>query len=415
MRSRGGLLAVAVVALAVRIAYVAFVVGDDPVAGDAIYYSAQAEVITRGDFFDHPFTGEPAADHPPVTALLLALPSIGGGDPAFEQRMFMALLGTSAVLAIAHLGHLVGGRRVGLVAGVLAAVHPGLWVNDGLAMSETPTALVTAVLLVAAVRWRRGEVPSWVLGVVGGVAALTRAELALLVALVVATSVSRRWREWLPRAALVAASAAAVMAPWTAFNLSRFEEPVLVSTNDGLTLLGSNCDPAYGDGLGFWHLSCAFEAEGDQSEVSSTYRAAAVDYARDHADRLPTVVAARIARVWGVYRPMDMVHLNTGEGRPKTASRLAIYAWFALAALGAYGLWVLHRRRGPWVLLALPVVSVTVVAALTYGIPRFRLSAEVALIPAAALALVHLAARVGGRASPRPDGPPAPRGATRPA
>ena len=414
MRSRGGIFALVAVALAVRIAYVAFVVGDDPVAGDAIYYSAQAEVITRGDFFDHPFTGEPAADHPPVTALLLALPSFGGGDPAFEQRIFMAFLGALAVLAIAHLGRLVGGRRVGLLAGGLAAFHPGLWVNDGLAMSETPTALVTAVLLIVAVRWRRGEVPSWALGVVGGVAALTRAELALLVALVVATSVSRRWREWLPGAGLVVASAAAVMAPWTAFNLVRFEEPVLVSTNDGLTLLGSNCDPAYGEGLGFWHLSCAFETEGDQSEVSSAYRAEAVDYAREHADRLPEVVAARIGRVWGVYRPMDMVHLNTGEGRPKAASRLAIYSWFGLAVLGSYGLWVLHRRRGPWVLLLLPVASVTAVAALTYGIPRFRLSAEVALIPAAAVALVHLASRVAGRASPTPDGPPAPRGGARP-
>jgi 4-amino-4-deoxy-L-arabinose transferase-like glycosyltransferase len=415
VRSRGGILAIAFVALAVRIAYVAFVVGDDPVAGDAIYYSAQAEVITRGDFFDHPFTGEPAADHPPVTALLLALPSLGPGDPALEQRIFMAFLGTAAVVAIAGLGHLVGGRRVGLVAGSLAAVHPGLWINDGLAMSETPTALVTAVLLIVAIRWRRGEVPSWVLGVVGGVAALTRAELALLVALVVATSVTRRWREWLPAGALVAASAAAVMAPWTAFNLVRFEEPVAVSTNDGLTLLGSNCDPAYGDGLGFWHLSCAFETEGDQSEVSSAYRAEAVDYARAHADRLPKVVAARIGRVWSLYRPMDMVHLNTGEGRPETASRLAVYAWFGLAALGGCGLWLLRRRQGPWLLLLLPGVSVTVVAALTYGIPRFRLSAEVALIPAAALALVHLASRAGERASPTPDGPRPPRGAARPA
>ena len=413
MRSRGGILAIAVVALAIRLAYVALVVGDDPVAGDAIYYSAQAEVITRGDFFDHPFNGEPAADHPPVTALLLALPSIGGGDPAFEQRVFMAFLGTLAVVAIAHLGRVVAGPRVGLVSGGLAAIHPGLWVNDGLAMSETPTALVTAVLLIVALRWRRGEVPSWALGAVGGVAALTRAELALLVALVVATSLRRRWREWLPAALVVTAAAAAVMAPWTAFNLARFEEPVLVSTNDGLTLLGANCDPAYGDGLGFWHLGCAFDAEGDQSEVSATYRHAAVEYAREHADRLPEVVTARVGRVWGLYRPMDMVHLNTGEGRPKAASRLAIYTWFGLAASGVYGLWLLRRQRGPWVVLLLPVATVTVVAALTYGIPRFRLSAEIALIPASALALVHLAGRAGGRASPTPDAPPAPRGAAR--
>ena len=33
-----------------------------------------------------------------------------------------------------------------------------------------------------------------------------------------------------------------VVAPWVVYNLSRFDQPVFLSTNDGLALAGSNCD-----------------------------------------------------------------------------------------------------------------------------------------------------------------------------
>lgn len=401
-RWRWAATAILAVSLAVRLAYVLLVVGEDPPAGDAIYYSAQAEVISRGGFFEHPFTGAPAADHPPVTALILALPSIGPGDPLFEQRLFMAVLGTAGVAAIMALGREVAGRSTALLAGALAAVHPGLWINDGLAMSETPTTVITAVVLLVGIRWRRGAVPSWLLGVLGGIAVLTRAELVLLVGLLALPfglpgPAGERWR----RMALVAAFGALALAPWSLWNLTRFEEPVAVSTNDGLTLLGSNCDPSYGDGLGFWHLQCAPPVPGDQSEVSSEYRRMAVEYVGEHLDEVPEVVAARLGRAWGLYRPMDQVYLNQGEGRPIGASRLAMWSWYPLAAFAAAGAVVLHRRRGPWWPLLLPFVTVTVTVVLTYGIPRFRLPAEVAAIVLAAVAIEAVARRVL-RADPAP-------------
>lgn len=398
---RIGWMLILAVALALRLAYVLAVVGGDPPAGDAIYYSAQAEMITRGEGFEHPFTGEAAADHPPATAVLLALPSIGGGDPLFEQRLFMAVLGVAGVGAILALAVEVGGRRAGLLAGAAAAVHPGLWINDGLAMSETPTVLVTALVLLTGIRWRARRAPGWLLGLLGGLAVLTRAELVLLVALIaVPWGLSGPVRARLRRIAVVALVGALTLAPWTVRNLVRFEEPVLVSTNDGLTLLGANCDPSYGDGLGFWHLQCARPVTGDQSEVSATYREMALDYVGDHLDELPRVVAARLGRAWGVYRPTDQVFLNRGEGRPEAASRAAMLAWWALAPIAVAGAVVLHRRRGPWWVLVAPAVTVTVTVVLTYGIPRFRLPAEVAALVLAAVALDHV---LPARAPVAPD------------
>lgn len=418
------LLAIVGVALCLRLTYVVAVVGDDALAGDAIYYSAQAETITRGTGFAHPFTGEAAADHPPATAVLLALPSLGGGDPAFEQRIFMAILGTLGVVAIAFLGREVaatiatdpGVVRVGsLVAASAAGLHPGFWINDGLAMSETPTMVITALVLIAALRWRRGEGSAWMLGVAGGLAVLTRAELGLLMALlVIPVGLPWAWPRRLRQVVLVAAVALLVVAPWTIRNLVRFEEPVLISTNDGLTLRGANCDPAYYEGVGFWYLQCAGPVEGDQSEVSSEYRRQAVDYIGDNLDRAPTVVGARLARVWSVWEVDAMTHLNQGEGRPPTASWLAAVGWWLLAPAAAGALVVLRRRNGPMLAIVAPFVTVAAVAVATYGIPRFRLPAEVAAVGALAVYGVVSAERSWGRATPTPATTPLPpRGSRR--
>src|SRR5690606_32867987 len=103
------------------------------------------------------------------------------------------------------------------------------------------------------------------LGVVLGLAVVTRGELALLVPVAVAPAVLARRGPGTPplgrRVVLVGVAGlvgVAVVAPWTLWNLTRFEEPVLLSTNEGLTVAGANCDEVYhGGGTGFWNLGCA--------------------------------------------------------------------------------------------------------------------------------------------------------------
>ena len=116
-----------------------------------------------------------------------------------------------------------------------------------------------------------------------------------------------------------------------------------------------------------------------------------VRYARDHAGRLPTVLAVRLARVWNVYDP-----LQVPEGRSARAEKLGVAMYFLLVALALAGALTLRRRRRElWILLA-PVVLVCVTALLTYGNQRFRAPAEITLVVLAAVALrrgLALAAR----------------------
>ena len=107
-------------------------------------------------------------------------------------------------------------------------------------------------------------------------------------------------RRWL-MAALAAAAGLLVLAPWVAFNLERFERPVILTTNDGTTIRGANCDRTYeGRALGSWAVECLVidpDVAGMEGSLrGARWRSDGIEYARDHAGRIPVVVLARLGR-----------------------------------------------------------------------------------------------------------------------
>jgi hypothetical protein len=212
---------------------------------------------------------------------------------------------------------------------------------------------------------------------------------------------SQPWRDRLVRAGTAGLAALVVVAPWIGFNLARFEAPTTLSTNDGLTLLGANCDDVYdGSSTGFWSLRCglAVQPEGDASVRSEAQRDAAFDYIGSHQRDLPRVMAIRVARVWSLYAPDQMAWLNQGEGRERWASWAGFWTYLALLPLAVVGGAIL-RRRGVriWPLVG-TIVIVTLTAALFYGIVRFRVPAEVAIVVLAAVGIDAAWARWRSRA-----------------
>ena len=115
----------------------------------------------------------------------------------------------------------------------------------------------------------------------------------LLVPLALAAGwwLARRRRRADARMVLPAATTRArmVVSPWVVRNQVRFDEPTLMSTQDGLTLLGANCSGSYsGDGLGFWVIGCAARVDeqvpesADESVRSKFYRQEAVEFIGDN-------------------------------------------------------------------------------------------------------------------------------------
>lgn len=407
------LAAVAALALAVRVVYVlATKLGDTDLTdeGDAIYYSQQALLNARGQWFEHA-AGTPAADHPPLTALLLTPVAWLTDGSILAERFVMVTAGTVAVAVIAVLAAHLAGRPAGLAAGVIGALYAGLWINDGLLYAEAPTALLVALVLLVSIRlWERPSAGrAAALGGICGLAALTRGELALLVVLLAVPAAllaggagGPRPRR-LGRAALVVGAAAIVVAPWVVWNLARFEHPVLLATNDGFTLAGSNCDTTYDTtAIGFWSLDCSLAAvppEGDHSVMDRRLRQVGLEYMGDNLERLPTVVLARLGRTWGLYAPGQMVSMTRGEGREPLVSWIATYSYWALAPVAVAGA-VVARRRGLrlWPFGA-TVVMVTAVTVAVYGTYRFRVPADVGIVVLAGIAV----AAATGRLAPAVD------------
>ena len=86
-----------------------------------------------------------------------------------------------------------------------------------------------------------------------GLLALTRSEqIALMLFLVLPVILSARGIAWRKRWAWLAFACLGgllLIAPWTAYNSTRFDRVVFLSTGLGSTLRAGNCEPAYGDEL----------------------------------------------------------------------------------------------------------------------------------------------------------------------
>jgi 4-amino-4-deoxy-L-arabinose transferase-like glycosyltransferase len=264
--------------------------------------------------------------------------------------------------------------------------------------------MLVALSLLVAYRLMHGPSLLWagLLGVLIGLASLTRGEVFLLLLLLLIPLVRR------PRGVAVAAVSIVamllVLTPWTIRNYSTFDRFVFVSTNSGAVIGGANCAPTYaGSNIGGWDILCdrPWPGHNEAEETNRQFHDGA-RYAKAHVRRWPIVVAARVARTVSLFHPWE-----TNSGRDPGVQNAGVVMYFLLVPLGLYGAVLLRRRRATlWPLLA-PVVMVIVTAALFYGFLRFRQPAEISLVVLAGVALDGLAARLGARPSDAPVTVPA--------
>jgi 4-amino-4-deoxy-L-arabinose transferase-like glycosyltransferase len=392
LRLRTALPWIALLALAVRVAYV-LLNQHTPVVGDALMYHLQGAELADGRGLHRVYEPSmPTAEYPPMHIFLVAFADLLGLHSTEAQKLFFSVIGTGTVMLVALLARAVTrSDRVGVIAGVMAALYPMLWMPDGALMGETTYGFFLVAALLAAVRFVRLRSPgrAAVLGGLIGLAALSRGEaLGLLVVLVLPlawTGGRGSWRRRLVLAAAAVGAFALVLAPWEARLLTTFDKPVLISNNSSGIWVGSNCpETYYGSLIGSWRFSCygTVSPPGDESVRFLEYRHRGLVYLRDHTSRLPVVVAARVGRLLDVYRPwVQGAYINQGEGRHLRATHLGLIAYWLLIPFAIVGALLLRRRREPALLVLLaPVLLVLLVAIATYGSTRFRFAAEPGLV-----------------------------------
>ncbi len=409
--------------LAWRVVYIWVWRRDMVVWGDGYFYHNGSILIAEGKGWINPFayylkdTVNQAADHPPAYLLFLAGVSWLGGTGVTPHLLASAVLGSATVFVSGLAGRQFGGARIGLIGAVLVAFYPNVWRWDGLLLSETMAIFAVALTVWLAYRfWRSPNLYSGaVLGAAVGLAALSRAELILLsVLVVVPLCLLVRTVSWAKRIGWLAAAGAAcvmVLSPWVAFNLTRFDQPVLLSNGFEITLATSTCDYTfYGPTTGYWSLQCSLdylakngfdEATGDQTARGEILRREALDYLSNQKRRLPIVVLARWGRITGLWNPVQQAELDEfNERETDWVPKAGGVIWYPMAAAAIAGAVLLRRRRIPVMPLVAPPIIVMVIVTMFFGQARYRAIAEGAIALLAAVTIDALVRWFRARGSP---------------
>ncbi|HEX8790468.1 MAG TPA: glycosyltransferase family 39 protein [Polyangiaceae bacterium] len=245
-RRRGDLLAVLGVALAARVAVVAWAWSRFPPVEDGHYYDVLARRLAQGLGYTWlwPDGAVTYAAHYPVgyPALVAIVYGVLGAAPGVAM-LLNAVVGAAAAGGawwLAREGATSRWRPMG--AGLAVALHPALVPYTPALMTEGVAAALVVLAAAIAVHARRRPSPwRWLVaaGVLAGVATLVRPQSVLLAPVLGALTVvaDPGLRERAIRAALVTAVALACVAPWTARNCVHMHRCALVSVNGGWNLL----------------------------------------------------------------------------------------------------------------------------------------------------------------------------------
>jgi 4-amino-4-deoxy-L-arabinose transferase-like glycosyltransferase len=406
-------------AFVLRVAYVD-ATPDYVLRHDAVDYDVHARSIAQGDGFSKTLAhGRPTAFRPPGYPYFLgAVYHVFRADrePVKERvhvaRIAQAFVGTALVALVGLIAAQLWGSVAGLVALGLAAIYLPLILVGGAVMSEPLFDVFMLASLAAVLAYRRSRhryALALLAGVLGGLAALTRAQaLILLVPLAIAVWDGRPWRA---RAALgpplvLVVAALLTITPWTIRNARELHAFVPISTQFGSALAGTYNDLSRADteNPASWHglrhvpdYAYLFNRvrQTNEAVLERRLRSASLHYIGEH----PTYVA-KVAW-WNARRLLDLAGLRRSRATAATitidhlwADRGIVCFW-AFAALALAGAFTAMARRAPWYVWAMPVLMFLSVVFLVVETPRYRAPIDPFLVLLATAAVVTGARRVG--------------------
>lgn len=368
--------------------------------GDGLVYHKQANLLVDGKGLIAPLPYElrhvvqQAADHPPLYVLYLAMFSAVGLRGDLTHMLVSAPAAALAATTFGLLARRMWSPRAGIIAALIGAFNPSIIHFPGFVVSETLTIPLMAAMLLWLYRF--WDEPNWKnafgAGAFTGLAVLCHPDASMVVFLAIIPAIlfvrGLTWRGRL--GALVAAGVACggLVMPWVAFNLHRYDRPVYLSVGLDYSMAQGSCDKTYsGELLGFYWLQCMGDRlQGtdlelkDQSLGAEHLRHETFKYIGAHLNRLPIVVAARVGRVIGVFRPMQQARLEAFiEGRERWLVNLAVITYYPIALGAIGGVVLMRRRKRPVFPLMATVASALIGTAMTLAVLRYRAGAEPAL------------------------------------
>jgi hypothetical protein len=262
-----------------------------------------------------------------------------------------------------------------------------------------PLALAVVALVLA---YREESRPRWVAPVAGllfALALLDRPALVMFGVPLVAGLWGRPWRSLrsLRAPAIALAVAALAVIPWTIRNAVEFNAFVPISTQSGFLVAGTyNATSEHDEAYPGAYRPASFDPalrpmvsdpSLDENQVSKQLSKAGRTYAKDHPGYVPRVFWWNGLRLLGLERPLattEAAYRFQGIGRGY--AKLALVAWYLLAAAAIAGLALGAARAGRWWLWVVPLLLFVSVISISSDV-RYRVPIEPFLIWPAAVAL----------------------------
>ena len=185
--------------------------------GDGGLFAAMIGDIRDAGFALPAFTSYNGGDipftYPPLGLYLGALLPF---DPLVTLQWVPALFATAAIVVVYLLGARLGAPAIGLAAAVFLALAPfgWFWLVQGGGLTRSPALLLALGAIVAALHGR-----AVLVGVLGGLTALTHPESAIFAAVTVFAilAIERQWRQLLVAGGI----SLAIVAPWVLLVVSQ--------------------------------------------------------------------------------------------------------------------------------------------------------------------------------------------------
>jgi 4-amino-4-deoxy-L-arabinose transferase-like glycosyltransferase len=337
--------------------------------------------------------GRPYLIHPPGYPLFLGILYLLFGHSYAVVKVAQSLLGALTCVVMFLIGERLFAKRVGLLAGAIAAVYPHLVYYTGILMSETLFVFLSTTFLYALAVLRDDPAPRRLAfaGVVLGLASLTRPMLMFIPALLLAWLwvELRSKRRALVITAVVSLWMAAAIMPWTVRNYLVTGSVVPIVATHWVTLYGAN-NPgilANPDAVGGWV---------DPEPMSpGEYREAYVAFMRELLLHRPLDLAAlelhKLKRFWSLFP-------RTQTPERDAVINLLSYGW--LLPLFLAGMVLAFREPRRPLVLHLWVAYFCLLTLVMHGTTRYRLPVEPVIILFASFTLARLGDRTGfGRRS----------------
>ena len=218
-----------------------------PLHDSAFYQGIAFHVLNEHCFCLEAYV--PTVDRAPLWPLIIAGLSVIFGPNDYFARIFLSLVGSGTCVLVYFFARDLFSWRIGVVAGVFAAIYPELYIYDGWLYTESLYIFLLFAICYALYRLQLTPERNWriwiICGVLLGLLSLTRPNGIIVIGIFIIWSFIMVWQKFFSvrvtiRGVLLSTLIAIVLiAPWTARNYLVSHSFIPVATGDGTVLLGA--------------------------------------------------------------------------------------------------------------------------------------------------------------------------------